>query len=112
MRRAKFQTIIKWHPTWGGLIDSYISFEEKFNKNVEAKCRTASRQKRRLSWRGNKAFEGSIRASSLDIQRCKIISNQLEEKMNILNNISEEILAVCEVSEIEGEIEEAALVTD
>ena len=32
--------------------------------------------------------------------------------MNILNNINEEILAVCEVSEIEGEIEEAALVTD
>ena len=32
--------------------------------------------------------------------------------MSILNNINEEILGVCEVSEIGGEIEEAALVTD
>ena len=32
--------------------------------------------------------------------------------MNILNNINEEILGVCESSEIWGEIEEAALVTD
>ena len=31
--------------------------------------------------------------------------------MNILNNINEEILGVCEVDEIGGEIEEAALVT-
>ena len=31
--------------------------------------------------------------------------------MNILNNINEEILGVCEVDEIGSEIEEAALVT-
>ena len=53
-----------------------------------------------------------LHSTDVDIQRCEVISNQLEEKMNILNNINEEILGVCEVSEIGGEIEEAALVTD
>ena len=53
-----------------------------------------------------------LHSTDVDIQRCEVISNQLEEKMNILNNINEEILGVYEVSEIGGEIEEAALVTD
>ena len=110
MRIAKFETIIKWRPTWGGLVDSSSSFEEKFNKNVKGKYR-------RGGYRGvvtklaKEAYE-LLHSTDVDIQRCEVISNQLEEKMNILNNINEEILGVCEVSEIGGEIEEAALVTD
>ena len=46
-----------------------------------------------------------LHSTDVDIQRCEVISNQLAEKMNILNNINEEILGVCEVSEIAGEIE-------
>ena len=54
-------------------------------------------------------------SSEVDIQvieRCEIISGQLETRMNILNGINEEILGLCEVSEIGDEIEEAAVVLD
>ena len=53
-----------------------------------------------------------LQSTDVDIQRCKVIYSQLEDKMKILNEINEEILGICEVSEIEHEIEEAAVVTD
>ena len=56
-----------------------------------------------------------LQSSEIDIQviqRCEIISGQLETRMNILNGINEEILGLCEVSEIGDEIEEAAVVLD
>ena len=53
-----------------------------------------------------------LQSTDIDIEQCKIISNQLEDKMKILNDINEEILGVCEVSEIGKEIEDAAIITD
>jgi hypothetical protein len=53
-----------------------------------------------------------LQSTDIDTERCKIISNQLEDKMKILNDINEEILGVCEVNEIGKEIEDAAIITD
>ena len=53
-----------------------------------------------------------LESTDVDIQRCEVISKQLEDKMTILKELNDEILGICEVSEIEHEIEEAAVVID
>ena len=50
-----------------------------------------------------------LESTDVDIQRCEVISKQLEDKMTILKELNDEILGICEVSEIEHEIEEAAV---
>lgn len=46
------------------------------------------------------------------IERCEVIAKQLEAKIKILNEIDEEILNICDVKEIQNEIEESAEVSD
>ena len=53
-----------------------------------------------------------LESTDVDIQPCEVISKQLEDKMTILKELNDEILGICEVSEIEHEIEEAAVVID
>ena len=51
-------------------------------------------------------------SSEVDIERCGVIAEQLESKMKILDEINDEIIGICDVTEIEHEIEEAAAITD
>ena len=44
----------------------------------------------------------------VDVDRCEIIRSLLEEKLKILTEIDEEILGLCDVKDIEQEIEESA----
>ena len=47
-----------------------------------------------------------------NIERCEIIAAQLKEKVTLLTQIDEEILNLCDVSEIGVEIEESAEISD
>ena len=47
-----------------------------------------------------------------NIERCEIIAIQLEEKLVLLTKLDEEILNICDVTEIQGEIEESAVISD
>jgi prophage DNA circulation protein len=47
----------------------------------------------------------------IDVDRCEIIRSLLEEKLKILSEIDEEILGLCEVKDIEQEIEESTIKT-
>ncbi|XP_046856149.1 uncharacterized protein LOC124449255 [Xenia sp. Carnegie-2017] len=51
-------------------------------------------------------------ATEVDIERCNVIAEQLECKMKILDEINDEIIGICDVTDIEHEIEEAAAVSD
>ena len=51
-------------------------------------------------------------STEVDIERCEVIAEQLENRMKILDEINEEIISICEVADIEREIEDAAAVKD
>ena len=53
------------------------------------------------------AEELAISPENGDISRCEIIKSLLQEKLKILNDIDEEILGLCDIKEIESEIEES-----
>jgi len=46
------------------------------------------------------------------VERSEVIVGQLEEKLKVLNEIDEQILNLCEVNEIQTEIEESAEISD
>ena len=43
-----------------------------------------------------------------NLEKCKVIARQLEAKLKLLSEIDDEILNICNVEEIQHEIEEAA----
>ena len=45
-------------------------------------------------------------------ERCEIIAFQLEEKLALLTKLDSEILNICDVAEIQGKIEESAVISD
>ena len=48
----------------------------------------------------------------VDIERCNVIAEQLKSKMKILDEINDKIIGICDVTDIEHEIEDAAAVAD
>ena len=46
------------------------------------------------------------------VERSEVIVGQLEEKLKVLNEIDEQILNICDVNEIQTEIEESAAISD
>ena len=47
-----------------------------------------------------------------NLEKCKVITKQLEAKLKLLSEIDDEILNICDVGDIQHEIEEAAEVSD
>ena len=45
-----------------------------------------------------------------DHARCEIVKNLLQEKLEIINELDEEIPGLCDIAEIQGEIEESTKV--
>ena len=52
------------------------------------------------------------RAQNDDFERCKVLARQLGAKLKLLNEIDGEILNICEVPDIQREIEESAEISD
>ena len=46
------------------------------------------------------------------MEKCKVIAGQLEGKLKLLSELDNEILNICNVGEIQNEIEEAAEISD
>ena len=46
------------------------------------------------------------------MERCEIVAVQLKEKLALLTKLDEEILNICDVTEMQGEIEESAVISD
>ena len=49
---------------------------------------------------------------SNNLEKCKVITKQLEAKLKLLSEIDDEILNICDVGDIQHEIEEAAEISD
>ncbi len=47
-----------------------------------------------------------------NLEKCKGIARQLEAKLKLLSEIDDEILNICDVNDIQREIEEAAEISD
>lgn len=80
---------------------------------TETKERLARSRGKRGSYRGvctkiSKETDELISATEIDYDRCEIIRSLLEEKWKILTEIDGEILGICEVEDIQNEIEKSA----
>ena len=58
------------------------------------------------------AIELIASPESDNLEKCKVIARQLEGKLKLLGEIDDEILNICDVEEIQHEIEEAAEISD
>ena len=86
--------------------------------STESKEKLEQLRTRRRGHRGvctkleKQTIELIARAQTMVFERCKILVRQLEAKLNLLNEIDNKILNICEVADIQREIEESAEISD
>ena len=112
----KISKFITWRPTCEARFHNKTTI--RIQMETETKEKLDRLRARRAGHRGvctkleNNATELIQTADENELERCEVIVNQLRAKVNLLGDLDDEICNICDVKEIQQEIEDSATISD